>query len=277
MRMKGVQVMTADPERRDPVHEAQEREADRGELRARAEAVIDGRRSALDPAARSGSPADQLAHDLAVLRVEVELQLDDLIKMREHLDRSVARYAQLYDFAPAGIVSIDAQGVVLRTNLAGARLLRADPASVVGRNVLDFIAPDDRAELSSFLAGAGAGSSHIGEIDLSVESEAPVTVAIDARRSNGGGGWELGFVDVSEVRAAQREIGELARLAERETIGRRLHDTVLQRLFGVSSSLQALLLNGELAPAAREVVERTAEELRLTVVEIYETVLRSDE
>jgi PAS domain S-box-containing protein len=251
-----------------------ERSGDLHDLRDRAEELLGCQPDGREAPRRTVS---DIARDLAVHRIEVDLQRDELLRARDELDQSALRYANLYDFAPSGIMSLDADMVIIRSNLAAAHMLRTERARLAGRSFVDFIAPDDREEFRRCLGSASAGSpANVCELDMAVATGVPVSVAMDVRRSNVGGGWEIAFVDMSEARAAQREIGELARIATREEIGRRLHDTVLQRLFGVSSSLQALLMGNGLDPAAREVVERMVEDMHVTVLEIWHTVFAED-
>jgi len=80
--------------------------------------------------------------------------------------------------------------------------------------------------------------------------------------------------DVSERRRAEealRTTGELLSLAsERERIARDLHDTVLQRLFGLGLELQALAMRAQ--PTVAERVEEAVDEIDLIIREIRTAV-----
>jgi hypothetical protein len=57
--------------------------------------------------------ARSLLHDLRLHRIELELQNEELRSSEEQLDLARARYFDLYDLAPVGYVTIDANGIVL--------------------------------------------------------------------------------------------------------------------------------------------------------------------
>ena len=95
--------------------------------------------------------------------------------------------------------------------------------------------------------------------DLRLARKDGVDVAVEISLSPISGGIDRGVIaivrDVSErnrVEAAFRTTSELLSLAhERERIARDLHDTVLQRLFGVGLELQAASLRAQPELAAR--------------------------
>ncbi|WP_240945360.1 GAF domain-containing protein [Rhodococcus sp. HNM0569] len=70
----------------------------------------------------------------------------------------------------------------------------------------------------------------------------------------------------------QRKQRLLSVLADRDRIGRDLHDNVIQRLFASGMSLQSLLADASLRGRPREVTEETVRQLDRTVREIRTTI-----
>ena len=76
--------------------------------------------------------ASRLLHELQVYQIELENQNDELRRSRQELEVSRDAYAELFDFAPVGYVSLDGTGVVLELNLAAANLLGVERRALAG-------------------------------------------------------------------------------------------------------------------------------------------------
>ena len=89
-------------------------------LRQRAEARL----QQTQPAAPATPwDAERLLHELQVHQVELEMHNEELRHSYGEADALREKYADIYDFAPVGYFTLDAQGVILQLNLAGAILL----------------------------------------------------------------------------------------------------------------------------------------------------------
>ena len=106
---------------------------------------------------RAGSGSDELTrlvHELQVHQIELEQQNRELLAVRAVLEESRERYADLYDFAPVGYLSINAAGRIQDINLTGAKLLGQSRDRLIGRALSTYIAPDDRIFLKAHIADA---------------------------------------------------------------------------------------------------------------------------
>jgi CRP-like cAMP-binding protein len=63
---------------------------------------------------------------------------------------SLQKYVDAYDFAPVGFVTLDAQGRILQTNLAGAILLDIQRSQCQHHAFSDFLADDSQASFARF-------------------------------------------------------------------------------------------------------------------------------
>lgn len=72
-----------------------------------------------------GAPwdAERLLHELQVHQIELELHNEELREAYDEADSLRKQCADIYDFAPVGYFTLDALGVILNVNLAGAILL----------------------------------------------------------------------------------------------------------------------------------------------------------
>lgn len=89
-------------------------------LRKRAEARLKQARPIM-PAAPWDS--ERLLHELRVHQIELELHNEELREAYDEADSLRKRCADIYDFAPVGYFTLDALGVIVDVNLAGAVLL----------------------------------------------------------------------------------------------------------------------------------------------------------
>ncbi len=101
---------------------------------------------------RAEADVQRLVHELEVHQIELEMQNAELLKAQERLELSRNRYAGLYDFAPVGYFTFNAQGIIREVNLTGARLLGTERSLLTGRHFADFIAEaEGRATFSEHL------------------------------------------------------------------------------------------------------------------------------
>ena len=66
---------------------------------------------------------EELWHDLHVHQVELQAQNEELRRTQEQLAAAHDRYRDLYDFAPLGYLTIDAEGRIVQANFTFASLL----------------------------------------------------------------------------------------------------------------------------------------------------------
>lgn len=74
-----------------------------------------------------------LLHDLQVHHLELEMQNRQLIESQQELEEARDLYADLYDFAPVGYLTLDQAGTVLEINLTGAAMLGMERLNIVGK------------------------------------------------------------------------------------------------------------------------------------------------
>ena len=138
------------------------------ELRRRAEARLrdqrKGPRSKAGDQPRKGSgsrsAADTLRmlHELEVHQIELEMQNAELQKARDDMEAVLERYTDLYDFAPIGYFSIDAEGLILEVNLTGAALLGVERSRLIRLRLERFVTPASRTIFRTFLEKVFAGT-----------------------------------------------------------------------------------------------------------------------
>jgi diguanylate cyclase (GGDEF)-like protein/PAS domain S-box-containing protein len=123
----------------------------------------------------------KLFHELQVHQVELEIQNEELRQARSETEAGLKNYADLYDFAPVGYFTFDADGTIRLANLAGAALLGVDRGKLVGQRFEHFVDDRDRSVFSEFLSQVLTGQCQAScELALTNCGDAPRFVHIDA-------------------------------------------------------------------------------------------------
>ncbi|MCP4253278.1 MAG: PAS domain S-box protein [Candidatus Scalindua sp.] len=88
--------------------------------------------------------ARELAHELQVHQIELEMQNEELRKVQIEIEESRSQYAHLYDFAPVGYFTISDEGIILQANLTGATMLGIERSLLIKIPLPKFIAREDQ-------------------------------------------------------------------------------------------------------------------------------------
>ncbi|HEX6735836.1 MAG TPA: histidine kinase, partial [Azonexus sp.] len=213
--------------------------------------------------AEGGSPTSgwataKLVHELQVHQIELRLQNEELRNATYAAEAARKRYADLYNFAPVGFLTINGQAQMVELNLMAADLLGNTRANLIGWNVITFVIPEElprwTGHLSRVLTTPGKheceltirrvdGSRFEAHLE-SVQSNIPEPAF--AQRT-----LLIALSDVSVQRRAERErerSAHAARLAELSRRVGRAQEEERKRLSGeihdrTSPNLAALRVN----------------------------------
>lgn len=131
---------------------------DAAELRRQALARLHGRRhdaSKLNPAETAA-----LVHELEIHQVELEVQNEELRRAQQELLAARDRYADLYELAPVGYLTLDDKSVVTQANLWACQLLGIERSKLVGRPFQKLLSPADADACYLLLRAAAANERH---------------------------------------------------------------------------------------------------------------------
>ena len=170
-------------------------------LRQRAEARFDQERAV---APTSQWDTAQLVHELQVHQIELEMQNEELQNAYDAVEALRDRYADIYDFAPVGYFTLDARGIILQVNLAGAILLGIK-RSQIGR--CRFAASVEAACLPEFAAFIDlvlkSPQRQTCEILLTATDRRPVApVRIEAVADDNGQECRMVVIDITGERSS---------------------------------------------------------------------------
>jgi len=95
---------------------------------------------------------ESLIHDLQVHQIELEMQNEELHRTQEQLNETLGKYADLYDFAPVGYISVDDKGLILETNLTFSNQLESERSRLVNTPLCLYTPTQDRDLLQAHIA-----------------------------------------------------------------------------------------------------------------------------
>jgi signal transduction histidine kinase/PAS domain-containing protein len=94
---------------------------------------------------------DELVHDLQVHQIELEMQNEQLFNTQELLHESLEKYADLYNFAPVGYITLGRDGLILETNLTFSNQIDLERTSLINTPFGVYVAREDRSIFQSHL------------------------------------------------------------------------------------------------------------------------------
>jgi len=186
------------------------------ELRRRAEVHLKTTTPEAD-LSRSDDETRRLLHELQVHQIELVMQNVELRQARDEIERSLEKYADLYDFAPVGYVTLGRDGTIRGANLTVATLLGIERSRLLGQSFGQFVIADTRTAFAAFLSRVfGHKDKQACEVALLNEGENRHFVQIEAVAAASGQECRAAIIDVSARRKLEEKLEILhANLAAR--------------------------------------------------------------
>ena len=105
----------------------------------------------------SAGDALKLLHELQVYQVELDLQHEQAEEDRQLLDKAMQSYGKLFDAAPFGYLTLDAEGRVAEVNHIASAWLGGEREQSAGRPIEDLVHPEDRLTIQKLLRSLRGG------------------------------------------------------------------------------------------------------------------------
>lgn len=175
------------------------------DLRRLAEDQLKGR--ATLPSTDLNADRERLIHEMDVRRVELEIQNEELNRLRDEAEELAAKYVDIYDFAPIGYVTLNPEGVIVQANLTAASMIGKPRSDLIGRPLSSWIEPASRPGFREFLKKVFlSGGTETFEAKISLPDQAAREVQMEARLSPAASECRLALIDVTARRKAEETV-----------------------------------------------------------------------
>ena len=123
-----------------------------------------------DASTKSPQEVQRLVQELQVYQIELEMQYEQLTSAQLTTEALRAQFVDLYEFAPVGYFTLDAQGQIQQLNLFACQLLGTTRQQLVRRRFPLFVALPDRERFFTFLQQL-LTSEHSQTCELTMQRE----------------------------------------------------------------------------------------------------------
>lgn len=180
-------------------------------LRGQAEELL--RTTKRDVAAMPVKDVQRLVHELQVYQIELEMQNDELRRTQAELEAARDRYVDLYDFSPAGHLTLNTHGTIVEANLRAGRLLGINRKELIGQSLARFIARSDEGAFQRHCQEVfKTGTRHTCEVHLLTKGGASCCVYLESLAVHNTPGhithWRTALLDITERKRAEEELRE---------------------------------------------------------------------
>jgi PAS domain S-box-containing protein len=176
-------------------------------LSQKAERILKGR---LKRSTEQLTKADalKLIQELEVHQIELELQNQKLIIAKEQIAKTADdKFAELYDFAPSGYITLSREGKILGLNLCAARMLGMERSHITGSSFANFVSAETKPILNGFLKKIFESKSReFCQLILSINGNMPVYVHIVGITHENENSCHVNVVDITELKLAEQSI-----------------------------------------------------------------------
>ena len=172
-------------------------------LRIRAEELLKKEEPINQPISQPTNLTEQkmlkLIHELEVHQIELELQNDELLRIRTDAQIAADKYNHLFDFAPCGYFTLTKESLILELNLHGSKMLNLGRMFLINKPLSLFISYSSKSVFNLFLEKTF--STHVQqscELSISNYGGLPIYVQLTAIVTQNADHCLATMVDITE-------------------------------------------------------------------------------
>lgn len=201
----------------------------------------------------------ELLIELQIHQTELEMQNLELKEAQQQLEESRNHYADLYDYAPVGYLTVDQTGNIRSINLTGASLLEKERALLIGKPFITCFSHIDHQAFFHYLHDI-FNNSDKATLDLKVVNAQNHSrfIHLESIADDKNNMCRMTMSDISQLKEAidgnhellsenRRLLKELFRVQEKErrTLAYELHDELGQWITAIRAENEVILRDPE--------------------------------
>lgn len=139
----------------------------------------------------------KLLHELQVHQIELEMQNEELKQAYESSETALKKYTMLYDFAPMGYITLEADGGISDLNFTAAEMLGEKRFTLLNSNFKLFVTDESKPVFNEFFRRVS--NSHFKEtckIRLGYDNMPLCYVYIEGISTGDEGQYLLSMIDI---------------------------------------------------------------------------------
>ena len=157
----------------------------------------------------------ELIHELEVHQVELEMQNEELMKARSAAADSAEKYTSLYEFAPAGYLTISPDGRIHEINLRGTQMLGSDRSHLQNSFFDIHVSKETKSIFNQFLNRVfDKQENESCDVALTTNGSIPVYAQLTGVLAENGVNCLLTAVDITKRRHAEERACQLAAIVQ---------------------------------------------------------------
>ena len=149
----------------------------------------------------------KLLHELQVHQLELEIQNEELLRLKDQAETEARKYFELYDSSPSGYFTLSKEGKILELNLAAAQMLGKERSKLKNNKFGSFVSQKTRSVFNLFVERVfSSPEKESCELILSINSELSIEVYLTGLFKTNGEHCFVSMADISERKLAEREL-----------------------------------------------------------------------
>lgn len=202
----------------------------KSQLRQRAEEKL----AKMDSTALSEGDREKQLHELMIHQIELEMQNEELARLRFEANDALAHYTNLYDFAPIPYMTLGTDGLIIKANNAAAKMFEENADMLLKKRLGVFVADEYKPVFNKFIDKAFNKNKHAVCEVLLIINDCLYWYILTAIANNSEDSILIAAQDISKLKAdeelklKQANYDYVTGLPNRRLFEDRLHNVIIK-------------------------------------------------